>query len=193
MATAITSKTDSIAKDVAAANRSAAQKLLSAVGAGSGVDVAALAQNLVDAEKVPQQNIINQKITKNEARISGYAAISFVMSELNTAFTALKDKNSFNSLTATNSQSNAFAVSTTASSVGGSHEIEVLQLAKSQRTVSNGFATGGVPLNGGNPMSLTFTVGGVAKSPINLAEGKDTPQDIVNAINAAKTGVTASW
>jgi flagellar hook-associated protein 2 len=192
MATAITSKTDSIAKDVAAANRSAAQKLLSSLGAGSGVDVAALAQNLVDAEKVPQQNIINQKITKNEARISGYAAISFVMSELNTAFTALKDKNSFNSLTATNSQSNAFAVSTTASSVGGSHEIEVLQLAKSQRTVSNVFATGGVPLNGGNPMSLTFTVGGVAKSPINLAEGKDTPQDIVNAINAAKTGVTAS-
>jgi len=191
MATAISS-TSNAAADAAAANRTAAQKLLSSLGAGSGVDVAALAQNLVDAEKVPQQNIINQKITKNEARISGYAAISFVMSELNTAFTALKDKNSFSSLVATNSQPNAFAVTTTASSVGATHDIEVLQLAKSQRTVSDGFATGNVSLNGGNPMSLTLTVGGVAKSPISLAEGKDTPQDIVNAINAAKTGVTAS-
>lgn len=94
MATAISSSSSAstTAADVAAANRTAAQKLLSSLGAGSGVDVAALAQNLVDAEKVPQQNIINQKITKNEARISGYAAISFVMSELNTAFTALKTK-----------------------------------------------------------------------------------------------------
>lgn len=201
MATAITSNTTTASKastaattaaNVAAANRTAAQKLLSSLGAGSGVDVAALAQNLVDAEKVPQQNVINQKITKNEARISGYAAISFVMSELNNSFTALKDKNNFNSLTATNSQPNAFAVTTTASSVGGSHDIEVLQLAKPQRAVSNGFATGGTPLNGGNPMSLTLTVGGLAQTPINLAEGKDTPQDIVNAINAAKTGVTAT-
>ncbi len=194
MATAISSSSSAstTAADVAAANRTAAQKLLSSLGAGSGVDVAALAQNLVDAEKVPQQNIINQKITKNEARISGYAAISFVMSELNTAFTALKDKSSFSSLTATNSQSNAFAVTTSASSVGATHDIEVLQLAKSQRTVSAGFAAASTPLNGGNPMSLTLTVGGVAASPIALAEGKDTPQDIVNAINAAKTGVTAS-
>ena len=193
MATAISStSTPNAATDAAAANRSAAQKLLSSLGAGSGVDVAALAQNLVDAEKVPQQNIINQKITKNESRMSGYAAISFVMSELNKSFTALKDKNSFSSLVASNSQPNAFAVTTTASSLAATHDIEVLQLAKSQRTVSDGFVTDSVSLNGGNPMSLTLSVAGVAKSPISLAEGKDTPQDIVNAINAAKTGVTAS-
>lgn len=45
MATAISS-TSSPAADAASANRSAAQKLLSSLGAGSGVDVAALAQKI---------------------------------------------------------------------------------------------------------------------------------------------------
>jgi flagellar hook-associated protein 2 len=98
----------STAKDIAAANRAAAQKLLTSLNAGSGVDVASLAQNLVDAEKTPQQNAINAKISKNEARVSGFAAISFVASELNNAFTALKDQNNFSSLAATNSQPSAF-------------------------------------------------------------------------------------
>ncbi|BDU57523.1 flagellar hook-associated protein 2 [Limnohabitans sp. MORI2] len=182
----------SSAANIAAANRAAAQKLLTSLNAGSGVDVASLAQNLVDAESVPQKNAINAKITKNEARISGYAAVSFVASELNNAFTALKDQNSFSSLAATNTQPNAFSVTTTASAVAGSHDIEVLQLAKSQRTISAGFASASASVNGGNPMSLTLTVGGVAKPAINLAEGKDTPQNIVDAINLAKTGVTAT-
>ncbi len=186
------SKSTSTAADIAAANRAAAQKLLTSLNAGSGVDVASLAQNLVDAERTPQQNAINAKISKNEARVSGYAAISFVANELNTTFTALKDQNSFSSLTATNSQPNAFSVTPSATSVAGSHDIEVLQLAKSQRSISAGFASGTVSVNGGNPMSITLKVGGVSKPAINLTEGKDTPQDIVNAINAAKTGVTAT-
>ena len=180
------------AKDIAAANRAAAQKLLSSLNAGSGVDVASLAQNLVDAEKTPQQNAINAKITKNEARVSGYAAISFVSSELNTAFTALKDQKNFSSLVATSSQSGAFAVTTSATATAGSHDIEVLQLAKAQRSISSGYASATVPVNGGNAMALTLTVGGVTKPVISLAPGTDTPQNIVDAINAAKTGVTAS-
>ena len=187
-----TTATKNAAADIAAANRAAAQKLLTSLNAGSGVDVASLAQNLVDAEKVPQQNAINAKISKNEARVSGYAAISFVSNELNNAFTALKDQNSFSSLTANNSQPNAFSITTSATATSGSHEVEVLQLAKAQRNISGGFASSSVSVNGGNAMSLSFTVGGVAKPAISLAEGKDTPQDIVNAINAAKTGVTAT-
>ena len=170
-AVSTTSKAASTAADIAAANRAAAQKLLTSLNAGSGVDVASLAQNLVDAEKTPQQNAINAKITKNEARVSGYAAISFVSSELNNAFTALKDQNNFSSLAATNSQPSAFAVTTSATATSGSHEIEVLQLAKSQRTISTGYASATVPVNGGNAMALTLTVGGIAKPAISLAPG----------------------
>ena len=78
MATTATSSTSSsatsaasTAAQIAAANKSAAQKLLTSLGAGSGVDTASLAQNLVDAERAPQENAIKAKITKNESRISG--------------------------------------------------------------------------------------------------------------------------
>jgi flagellar hook-associated protein 2 len=178
---------------VAAANKAAAQKLVTSLGAGSGVDVSALAQNLVDAERVPKENAINAKITKNESRISGYAAMSFVLSGVQTALTALKDQNNFNALTVANSNSSAFSVTTSATGAAGSHEIEVLRVAKAQRSVSSGFSSGDASLNGGAAMSLTLNVGSTSPvaSTIQLAAGKDTPQDIVNAINDAKTGVTA--
>ena len=49
--------------------------LITALGAGSGVDIKALAQGLTDAEKVPKQNAIQSKIDKSEAKISGYSAM----------------------------------------------------------------------------------------------------------------------
>lgn len=178
---------------VAAANKAAAQKLVTSLGAGSGVDVSALAQNLVDAERVPKENAINAKITKNESRISGYAAMSFVLSGVQTALTALKDQNNFNALSVANSDAAAFSVTTSATGTAGSHDVEVLRLAKAQRSVSDGVESGATSLNGGLAMSLTMNVGSPSPvaSTIQLAAGKDTPQDIVNAINDAKNGVTA--
>jgi flagellar hook-associated protein 2 len=105
--------------------KAAAQKLISSLGAGSGVDVASLAQNLVDAEGAPQKNAINAKITKNEARISGYSAMSFVLSQVNTAMTALKDQSSFNTLSASNTNTSAFDVTASTSAATGSHDVEV--------------------------------------------------------------------
>ena len=144
---------------VAAANKAAAQKLISSLGAGSGVDVASLAQNLVDAEGAPQKNAINAKITKNEARISGYSAMSFVLSQVNTAMTALKDQSSFNTLSASNTNTAAFDVSASTSAATGIHDIEVLRLAKAQRTVSDGLASPTTTLNGGLAMSVSVYVG----------------------------------
>ena len=181
----------STAAAVAAANKANAQKIKTALSAGSGVDVSSLAQNLVDAEKMPKANAINAKIAKNEARISGYSAVSFVVNEVQTALSALKDQTSFNSVNALSSNPSAFSVTTGATAATGSHEVEVLQLAKAQRNVSNGIALPSTSLNGGKALTLNFTVGGVAKTPITLADGKDTPQDVVNAINAASTGVKA--
>ena len=174
----------------AAANRSAAQKLLTSLSAGSGVDVASLAQNLVDAERIPKENAINAKITKNESRISGYAAMSYVLSQVQTALKDLKDQKNFNSLSVDNSTPAAFSVTTTTSAAMGTHDIDVVSLAKGQRTVSAGFASATTPLNRGGAFDFAFTVGSTTQT-INIAAGQDTPQGIVDAINAANTGVKA--
>ena len=187
----------STAAQIAASNRAAAQSLINALNAGSGVDVNALAQNLVNAEEVPQANAINAKIATDNSRISGYAAISYGLQEVNTAMTALKDQNSFNALTASNTDTSAFSITPSASSSVGSHSVSVNQLAQAQRTVSGGFAASSSSLNGGNPMTLALTVGSSTGTStptttnIELPAGRDTPQDIVNFVNASNAGVTA--
>lgn len=187
----------STAAQIAASNRAAAQSLINSLNAGSGVDVNALAQNLVNAEEVPQVNAINAKIATDNSRISGYAAISYGVQEVNTAMTALKDQNSFNALTASNTNTSAFTITPSATSSVGTHQVSVNQLAQAQRSVSTGFASASASLNGGNPMTLTLSIGasGGATTPttknIELPAGRDTPQDVVNFINAANTGVSA--
>jgi len=165
--TALSSSTSSAlassAAATAAANKANAQKLLTSLGAGSGVDVNSLAENLVSAERVPKENAINAKITKNESRISGYSALSFVLSGVKTAMTALKDQNNFNAVTATNSNTAAFGVTTSAAATTGSHDIEVLRLAKAQRSVSGGLSSASASLNGGSAMSFSLTVGDASK------------------------------
>lgn len=195
MATAAISSTTSTAlastpAAVAATNKANAQKIITSMGAGSGVDVTSLAQNLVAAEQGPKASAINAKITKNESRISGYSALSFVLSNVKTALTDLKDQNSFNALSASNTNSNAFTVTTSATGAAGSHDVEVLQLAKAQRTVSQGVASPTASMNGGKALSFDFVVGGVSSS-IDLPDNKDTPQDLVSAINSAGKGVKA--
>ena len=185
---------------VAAANKASAQKLISSLGAGSGVDVASLAQNLVDAEGTPQKNAINAKITKNEARISGYSALSFVLNNVKTAMTDLKDQNSFNAVTATNSNPSAFSITTNASAAEGSHSIEVTQIAKAQRNVSNGISDPAVHLNGNAAMSLAISVGptsAITPTKVNTATVPSQTetstvqfQDLANGESVTVAGLT---
>jgi flagellar hook-associated protein 2 len=165
--------------------------LITTLGAGSGVDVKSLAQSLVDAEKQPRKALIDTKITKSEARVSGYGAVSFVLGELKKKFSALDDLSDFSAMSLTNSQSNSFAASTSSTAVSGTHSIEVLALATAQRRASAGFAASTTSLNNGAAFNLNLTVGTGAAQTIAIAAGKDTPAGIVSTINGAKLGVTA--
>ena len=138
MATSSVSSTTSAATtaaDVAAANRANAQKILSSLSAGSGVDVNALAQNLVDAERVPQENAINAKISSQEKKISGYSALSFALSNIKDKFNVLKVKSDFNTLTVNSSDTTAFSVTPGAYASPADYEINVESVAKPQRTL----------------------------------------------------------
>ena len=189
--TAIPSAASSAAQ-VAAANKANAQKILTSLGAGSGVDVASLAQNLVDAEGTPQKNAINAKISKNQARISGYSAVSYVMSQVNTAFTALKSQSAFNSLTASSTDNASFTLTSGTNSkspVTGSHSVTIKQIAKAQQSYSTAFPTTAT-FNGGNGMAINLSMGGKTKA-FQVEPGKDTPQGVVDAINGANVGIAA--
>ena len=163
--------------------------LIGALGAGSGVDVKSLAQSLVDVEKLPRESAFNEKIDDQERRIAGYSALMLTLETVRTAFQKLNDLTDFNAGTVSNSAPNTVSAVTTSAATPGRHTIEVQQLAAAQRDASNAFTTKTDELNGGNPFSLTLTLGGTAQSSIRVAT--DTPQGIVDAINAADQGVTA--
>jgi flagellar hook-associated protein 2 len=191
--TAISSASAASAAAIAAqaANKANAQKIITALSAGSGIDVAALAQGLVDAERAPQENLINSKISKNESRVSGYAAISFMLKAMNDSLTTLKDANSFNASSVSNSNTAAVGVTASAGAAAGSYSVQVNSLALPQRSMSTGFASSTASLNGGRMFDLSLSINGAAAQSISIANGDDTPQGIVSAINAASLGVLA--
>ncbi len=163
--------------------------LIGALGAGSGVDVKSLAQSLVDVEKLPRESAFNEKIDDQERRIAGYSALMLSLETVKTAFQKLNDLTDFNAGTVSNSSPNSLDAVTTSAATPGRHTIEVQQLAAAQRDASNAFTSKTDELNGGDPFSLTLTLGGTAQASIRVAT--DTPQGIVDAINSADQGVTA--
>lgn len=168
-----------------------ATNVVSALGAGSGMDVKALATSLVEAEKAPRQAAIEAKIKKSENGISGYAAIKYVLDGLKTALTDLKDQSDFNTQSPRNSQPNAISVTASGQAKTGAHSIVVNKLAQAQKLASSGFATNSVSLNSGNSFDLTLSVNGATAETIQISAGDDSPKGVVAAINAAGKGVTA--
>ena len=159
---------------------------ITALGAGSGVDVKALAQSLVDAEKAPRKNQIDNKIKKSEAAISGYSALKFVLNDLKTAFTNIKDQSAFNSVVPRVSQSNALSVTTTATASAGSHSVTVSNLAKPQRSISNttGFETPTSQLNTGAAFNLVLLKGIVPTPSVQFTQGN---ADVGGAVGTKST------
>jgi flagellar hook-associated protein 2 len=175
------------AAQISAANKANAQKIISSLGAGSGVDVASLAQNLVNAEKVPQENAINSKIVKNDSKVSGLSSVMFMMSELKNALTALKDKDNFNTLTVNNTNTNAFNVTASTSAAAGDHQVVVNAISRAQLSVSPSSPLATTSLNSGNAFSLTLTATNSANVGITKSYGTYTA-----SINAPAFGTVPS-
>jgi flagellar hook-associated protein 2 len=167
----------------------ATSSIVNTLGAGSGIDVKSLAQSLVDAEKTPKKERIEAQIAKSEAKITGYSAVKYALSELKNAFAKLNDASDFSSIKPANTQPSALGISASPSAEAGSYSIEVLQTALAQRTASASFADRATPLNGGAAFKLNLSVGGVSQGDINVTTA--TPAGMVSAINGAKLGVTA--
>ena len=162
---------------------------LTAMGAGSGIDTKALAQNLANAEITPKKDQINTKITKTEAKISGYGYIKTALSDLQTAFSNLNDASDFSSIKASNTQPSAVGVTTSTAALAGTYSLEVSHIATAQRSISSSFAARDTALNAGSEFNLSLTLGSGTPSTIKVTN--DTPAGMVSAINSAKLGVTA--
>lgn len=164
------------------------QNIVNLLGAGSGIDIKSLAQNLVDAERAPKKALIDGRIAKTEARITSYGAVKAALSELQAAFRKINDASDFASVTAAISQPAAFSVTTDAKAAAGRHDITITRTALGQRSISTAFSERGQTL-GASPFDLSLSIHGGDAVPITVTT--PTPAGIVSAINGAKLGISA--
>lgn len=181
--TSSTSTTGTSSASVASTN------FLTALGAGSSIDTKALANSLAQAEIGPRKDAINAKITKTEARVSGYGALKYALSDLKSAFEKLKDASNFSAIKPYISQSSAFGVTTDATALPGNYSVNITQVAQATRRASATIPLGTTALNGGQSFDLTFST--APNNPVTVST--DTPAGVVAAVNAQTetTGVSA--
>lgn len=142
----------------------ATSNIVNTLGAGSGIDIKALAQNLVEAERAPRQGVIDDRIKKEESRITGHGAIKSLLGQLQTVMASLNDAKEFTSIAPSNSQPSAFGATATSSAQSGNYSVEVSRIAKATRLASTNFTGTGVSLNSGSTFDLWINKSG---GPVN--------------------------
>ena len=178
--------------------------VLTALDIGSGLDSSKLAFDLSNAEKVPKEASLNRQITESETSVSGYALLSYQVDLLKANFEALNDADEL--ATATGSSTNSSAVSFSSLSgtaVSGDYDLTVTQLAESQRTISDQFASTTSVLNGGTAFTLSLATGATEQGTYNqaltqaslrtaLASGSITLSDGVNSFTVSQAQVNSA-
>jgi len=176
---------------------SATSSIVSTLGAGSGIDMAALATSLANAQFA---NRIDRNTTRADTVDRQISAASTLKSQLLQLTTSVGDRVRSGDLSAQPTIANsAVAVATRGVASGsGSYSLEVSALAAPQVLTSPAYASatsaagsGTLTLRFGTMTDGTFTATADRAAPEITIPSGATLSDVARAINAAGTGVSA--
>lgn len=182
----------------------------SAIGTSS-IDVNAIVSQLMTVEQQPITKL-NAREASYQAKLSAFGTIQGAVANFQNTLRTLSNASSFQSVTATSSDTTTLSASALTSASTGKYALDVTRLAQAQTLVATGqtnlsaaigtgtattlsFDTGtiGGTLAGGkyNP-GATFTSAGNGLKTVTIDSSNNSLQGIRDAINAASLGVTAS-
>jgi flagellar hook-associated protein 2 len=152
-------------------------------GLSTGIDSDSIIQQLLKLESRPITAIQTRQNQLRQQQVA-LGKISAAVSGLQAAAAKLDAQDAFRIVAASSSDSSVAAVSAQPGALAGTHEIQVLQLARAQRisSAAHSSQTDGLGLSG------QILVNGKA---VTIASG-DSLQAIAASINSAKAGATAS-
>jgi flagellar hook-associated protein 2 len=180
-----------MAEAVTTSTTAVSTQVMTALDAGSGVDVVALARNLTDAEKVPKTAIIQSAIDSAEAQVSGYGLVASQLSLLQTAFEGLNDTREVaDSYSATTDAALGFTAFD-GTEVNGSYDVSVNQLAQGQMMISDQYSSSSVAI-APQSFDISIAVGSSSTTTTAITVSTLTPAGVVSAINTADMGITAT-
>ena len=161
---------------------------INALGAGASFDTKKIVEALVEAERAGAEQQIQRKLSDAESKISGLGSAASILSILKEGAELLNDARDFNTLSINNSQPSALGAAVTSNARAGSNTVSIQSLAKEQRSVSSGFSSSALQLNGENTTNISLTINGSTES---IAVQGPTLSGIRDAINDAGLGVRA--
>jgi flagellar hook-associated protein 2 len=158
---------------------------------GSVIDVSELVSELVTAQYAGQVANLQNQTTALTSQISALGTFKSALSTFQGALSSLDSPTSFNALTATSSNQDAFTASTDSSAVAGTYNVAVQQLAQAQQLVSNVFTGGSSAAIGTGTLAISL---GGQSFDVTIDGTDDTLSGIAGAINSAtdNPGVTAT-
>ncbi len=171
------------------ANSSASSAILQALGSGSGIDVNGLVNQLAEAQKAPQQALLDQRQAVNGARVSALGQMANAIDGFAAALRSLLDSGSLYSQPAVSDTGIFTATAMAGSRIGNlSASITVSQVATAQTLVSAPIADRAQPVGEG---TLTI-VTGAGSFDVVIDATNDSLDGLAQAINQAGAGLTAS-
>ena len=163
---------------------------VSALGAGSGLDLANLVSGLVAAEGSGKNAILDSREFAVQTDISAYGTFKSALSEFNSAINDLGNSSKFQARKATSSDSSMFTVSASIDAAPTTVNIDVVAIATAHTLTSLQETSTNIHIGGG---SLTIALGSDSFT-LDIPSGASTLNDIRDAINSDNdnVGVTAS-
>ena len=164
---------------------------------GSGLNITQIVDSLVDAEKVPQKDLIETKISEKNTSISAIGEIKSAMSTLSSSIKTLQGTTAFNP--ASNSTSLTISISDPSIAKTLDSSITVSSLATGQTLAFTGFSSTSVVVGGGSLKlergdwsSGSFVASSTVSSSSLTVSATDTLSSLRDNINALNYDVTAS-
>lgn len=159
-------------------------------GIGSGLDIAGLVRQLVEAEAAPQSSRLNLREAEAQAKLSALGSIRSALADFRAALSAISDIDAFRGRAANVSGNEHIGADATPSAVPATYELEVEHYATAQKLASAPFASGDDVLGTG---TLTI-VAGTRVLAVEIDDDSATLAGIAAKINdaARSTAVVAT-
>lgn len=150
-------------------------------GLGSGMDIRAMVDALVNAEKAPKESQLNRLERTTNTKISAIGQFKSALSSFETALKKLNSASLYQQRAAVSADESIFTVTAGSRSVAGNYDIQVLGLAQGSKVSLAGVDSADTVIGTG---TLNIKIGDESLD-VEIAEGKDTLAGIRDAINAA--------
>lgn len=174
----------------------------------SGYDFSGIVDKLVTVYKIPENQMVQQQ-TDLQTQKDAWRDIKSRLSALENTLTALRDTPTWTSTKATSSNTDLLSVTTGLNATQGTYSVTINNIAKAQTVVSkiisvndtstavDASANGLKVWSGEGSWDFTIQNPDTTKSPFSIhikssTSGAPSLNDIQNAINTARAGITAS-